>query len=358
MYVVIMAGGGGTRLRPLSRADRPKPFLPLLGEETLFQRTVRRMGSLVEPSDIHCVTDRRYEQLVRDQAPDIGVVVEPSGRNTAAAVALAATAIDRPADEVMLVLPADHWIEDEAAFVEVLRIAVERLATGVFGIDAPLVTLGIRPTHPSSDYGYLRPDVGRGDEVGGLAAYPLMGFEEKPVPARARELLAVPGVAWNAGMFAWQRGAILDALERYTSLVTLVGSAIGSPVALAGAYERIRPVSIDVAVMEGAAADRRVVMAAMEVGWSDVGSWSALLAALAPGRLRGAGGRVVEAGETVRTGPADLLIRQIDGSPAVEAPGEGTITADAVWAHLTDARHLVDEIRSLLDRVHQQESRT
>src|SRR5204863_3745491 len=128
MYVVIMAGGGGTRLWPLSRPERPKPFLPLVGDETLIQRTVQRILPLVDETDIFCVADQRYGHLVRDQVPDVGLIVEPNARNTAAAIALAAALIDRPDDEVMAVLTADHWIADEVGFRSVLQVAAEQLA--------------------------------------------------------------------------------------------------------------------------------------------------------------------------------------------------------------------------------------
>src|SRR3982751_495431 len=127
MYFVILAGGGGTRLWPLSRPDLPKPFLPLVSGETPLQRTGRRIAPLVDSTHIFCVADQRYGQLVRDQAPDVGLIVEPTARNTAAAIALASIVIDRPADEVMVVLPADHWIVDEDAFRAVLRTAAEHL---------------------------------------------------------------------------------------------------------------------------------------------------------------------------------------------------------------------------------------
>jgi mannose-1-phosphate guanylyltransferase len=356
MYVVILAGGGGTRLRPLSRPDRPKPFLPLLGSETLFQHTVRRIRPLVGADDIYCVTDRRYGQLVREQAPDVQLLVEPVGKNTAAAIALATAMIPRPDDEVMLILPADHWIEDEDGFRQVLATATEHLATGALGIDDPLVTLGVQTTYPSTDYGYLRPDTMRGRTVHGLRVYPLLAFEEKPADARARELVNMPGVAWNAGMFAWRRRTITAALEKYTPLMTMIGTALHSDIALATAYERLQPLSIDKAVMEGAAADKRVVMGAMDVGWSDLGSWTALLAALCDD---GAGitGRVVQTGDTFQTGPDDLVVRTREGRLVVEPVREGTIVADGVWAHLAGARRLGSEVRALLDRVERQESR-
>ena len=204
----------------------------------------------------------------------------------------------------------------------------------------------------------------RATTVDGVRAYPLTAFEEKPSEHRARELLNLPGIAWNAGMFAWRRGAIRAAIEKYTSLMTLIEPAAGSDLALATAYDRMNPISIDHAVMEGAAADHRVVMGAMDVGWSDLGSWSALLAALASQAGAGGGvavgratGRVVQAGETVELGPDDLLVRPVDGRLAVEAPGGGTIVADSVWAHLVEARHLEPAVRALLDRVASQEVR-
>jgi mannose-1-phosphate guanylyltransferase len=356
MYAVILAGGGGTRLWPLSRPDRPKPFLPLTGDESPLQRTVRRVEPVVGRGNVYCVVDRRYGQLVRDQAPSVRVLVEPSGKNTAAAIALATCAIDRPGDEVMVVLPADHWIEREDVFADVLRTAAGTLAAGSFGIDAPLVTLGVQPTFPSTDYGYLRPDTMRGETIDGIQAYPLLAFEEKPNETRARELINLPGIAWNAGMFAWRRDAIRAALEKYTPLMMLVGTAVGSDLALAGAYERISPISIDFAVMEAAAGDHHVVMASMDVGWSDLGSWTALLEAIG-GDLDGATGRVVQPGDAFDAGPDDLVIRPRDGRLAVDAPGEGRIVPDGVWAHLSGARALRAPVEALLERVHRQESR-
>ena len=363
MYVVILAGGGGTRLWPVSRQERPKPFLPLVDDRSLLQHTVRRILPLVDATEVFCVADRRYGQLIRDQVPDIGLIVEPSGRNTAAAIALACAVIERPDNEVMLVLPADHWITDEAAFRAILGVAAGHLAAGAFAIEQPLVTLGIRPTRPSIDYGYLRPDTMHGATIAGIRANPLLGFEEKPTEARARELINLPGVAWNAGMFAWQRGAIRAALEKYTPLPMLIDQAIGSDLALANAYERITPISIDRAVMESAAADHHVVMGAMDVGWSDLGSWTALLAAIGGERTDGATGRVVQTGETIEVGPDDLIVRSaggrliVESGPSVSAASGGTIVADGVWAHLAGARHLTAEVRGLLERVDHEEVR-
>lgn len=335
MYAVVLAGGGGTRLWPLSRPETPKPFLPLTGERSLLQRTVDRLVGHAELplaiDDVVVVTDRRYAALVRAQAPGVRIVEEPAGRNTAAAIALATVRIDRDPDEVMVVLPADQTIADEAGYRRTI-MAAAGLATGAFGIEDPLVTLGIRPTFPATVYGYLLPDLGAGAIVGGLEAHPLRAFQEKPGVERAQELVAQPGTAWNAGIFVWRRRAIREALERFTSLVTLLEPVAASETALGAAYDQLKAVSIDYAVMEGAAAGRRVVTAAMDVGWDDLGSWTALLAAIgAEGD-----GRVVQAGEPASAGPDDLVVERVDGRLVV-VQGPRAILTSAPTALLSGA---------------------
>jgi mannose-1-phosphate guanylyltransferase len=347
-----MAGGGGTRLHPLSRPERPKPFLPLVDRVTLLQATVGRLDGVTD--DVTVVTDRRYERLVRSQLPEVAVLTEPLGRNTAAAIALAALAIDRPPDEVMLVLPADQIVERSDVFGGVLRGA-EHLAMGAFGVDDPLVTLGIAVDRPATEYGYLIPDIARGEEVHGLHAYPLQRFEEKPRPSRAEELAEQAGVAWNAGIFLWRRRAITAALGRYTGLLQSLGPMVASPQMLDRAYESIqRAVSIDHAVMESAARNGAVVMASMDVGWSDIGSWSALLAAIG---ARGTGS-VVQAGEAVEVEAEDLVIRRVDGRLGVIAPPErGSITAMHPIAVLHGTGPDRDRIEALLERCAEPEER-
>jgi mannose-1-phosphate guanylyltransferase len=349
MYAVIMAGGGGTRLHPLSRPERPKPFLPLVGGETLIQSTFRRLRPLTD--SITVVTDRRYERLVRDQVPDAGLLLEPMGRNTAAAIALATTAIDRPADEVMLVIPADAHIDParEGVYQDVLRAASDHLATGAFGIDDPLVTLGTEVTRAATEYGYLLPRLAAREEIDGLAAYPLLAFEEKPKPSRAEDLFErVPGAAWNAGMFIWRRRAIREALLRYTGLVQSLEPMAAAPQLLERAYESIQqPLSIDHAVMEGAARNGQVVMASMDVGWSDLGSWTALLAA---NGARGEGS-VVQPGETVQVERDDLIVRRVDGRLGVIAPPErGSMTAAQPIAVLRGSAPDIDLVTALIER--------
>jgi len=353
MYVVILAGGGGTRLWPLSSPERPKPFLALFPDGTLLQKTIDRIVGPelgIRPSDITVVAAERYAGFIREQVPEVGLLTEPEGRNTAPAIALATLAIERPLDEVMVVLPADHLIAREAAFRAVLRDAEAGVARGAFGIEDPLVTLGLETDRPATEYGYLIPRLEAGGAVHGLTAYPLERFEEKPDRARAEELRRRPGVAWNAGMFLWRRRAIRAALE---------GSApdIIDPLApaltgrdLAAVYPAVRSVSIDYAVMEPAAAAGRVVMGAMDVGWSDLGSWTVLLEALG-----GTGtGRVVQPGERAEAGPEDLVIERVDGRLTLGEGPRGILAATPIGL-LSGARPARDVVEALLQRVARQE---
>jgi mannose-1-phosphate guanylyltransferase len=354
MYAVILAGGGGTRLWPLSDPQHPKPFLPLFfgPHSSLLQKTVHRLtaGSALglHGSDLTIVTDQRYAEMVHAQLADAVVLSEPAGKNTAAAIALAALAIDRPQDEVMVVLPADHLVVDEAGFRAVLSAASD-LAHGSFGIDSPIVTLGAQPTGPSTHYGYLVPDHSRGTS-GDLTAYPLQRFEEKPDATRAQELLRLPGVAWNAGIFMARRRAWLDALERYTGLIAGLTPAVNDSAALAVAYDGLeKPTSIDYAVMEPAAADGIVAMAAMDVGWSDVGTWRALLDALVAGYDGAA--RVVPPDEAMTLTDDDLAVVGDAGGGLWLAIGPQKLQWPKPVALLPGARRHAQAVEGLLTRV-------
>ncbi|KRT63279.1 MAG: putative nucleotidyl transferase [Chloroflexi bacterium CSP1-4] len=348
MYAVILAGGGGTRLWPLSTPERPKPFLPLLPDgSTLLQRTISRIASENELSldvgrDVFVVVDGRFGSLARSQIsetfPELPldhVLDEPEGRNTAAAVALATIAIDRNPDDVMAVLPADHLIGNggddrraaEGSFRGVLAAAEGELARGALGIESPLVTLGVELSRAATEYGYLIPDLAQ-TQSKSLTAYVLERFEEKPDRGRAEDLLKQAGVAWNAGIFLWRRRAIRQALLSYPD-----AEAISRAVEtgwrtdrLPEAYEAIgtRAISIDRAVLEPASREGRVVMGAMNVPWSDLGSWGALLEALgAPG----IDGRVVAQGDREVVTEADLVVRRRHGRLTV-GPGPGTIAGE------------------------------
>jgi mannose-1-phosphate guanylyltransferase len=307
MYAVILAGGGGTRLWPLSRPERPKPFLHLLGERSLLRATFERVLPLVgTPANVALVVDRRHAQLAREELPEIpaaNILAEPVGRNTAAAIAFAALALQREPDEVMVVLPADHLVIDEPGFRDVLA----RAATVAEAADLPLVTLGITPTGPETGYGYVVAAGPRAEP----GAHAVARFVEKPAADAAAALLAGPEpVAWNAGIFLWRRAAILDALE--SSAADIIGDLraglAAGPGGLEAAYPDVRATSIDYAVLEPASLAGRVAMVRADVGWSDLGSWAALRDALVA--------RAVAAGE-----PAGV----VGSGPRRDIGSEGTL---------------------------------
>jgi mannose-1-phosphate guanylyltransferase len=348
VYAVILAGGGGTRLWPLSSPERPKPFLPLLGERTLLQLTLDRLTGVVDPDSIFVVTDRRYESVVRDQLPRAAIVAEPVGRNTTAAIALAAVAIDRDEDEVMLVLPADQTIKDVPGFQGVLRAAEGELALGSM-VSEPLVTLGVEIDRPATEYGYLIPNRAT-EQAGKLTGYVLDAFQEKPSVERADELWRRGGgIAWNAGMFMWRRRAIRGALEAFAPEVLDLVATGFSAGTLDEAYARVESISIDYAVMEKAAADQRVVMGAMDVGWNDLGSWTSLLGELG---MPGIEASIDPTGKAFEAAADDLLVWRASTGRLTATPGEDAtmVASDGPVAVLRGARRLQSQIEPLLDR--------
>ncbi|MFL5777483.1 MAG: sugar phosphate nucleotidyltransferase [Chloroflexota bacterium] len=271
MYAVVLAGGSGTRQRPLDPADRPAPFIRTGDGRTLLQRTVARLSSLVDPRDITIVADRRHGQEVREQVPDATILPEPMGRNTAAAITLATVALRHDDDDRMLVVSADHDLADEDAFVKTIETAERELAGGVNGMERPLVTFGVRPSVPDPDVAYIRPRYLDALRADGLRVYPVDSIEASPGLTRSRELFASGITLWSSGVYLWQREAIREAIERYTPLLTMLEPAHRSELALREAYDRLQPMSIDEAVLEGAARDGTLLAVPLEVGWREVG---------------------------------------------------------------------------------------
>jgi mannose-1-phosphate guanylyltransferase len=328
LYAVILAGGGGTRLWPLSRPECPKPFLPLLGDETLIQRTVARLAPLVSPADIYVIAEGRHIGLAAAQLPAVpaaNLIAEPVGRNTAAAVALAAEAIARPDDEVMVVLPADHLIADEAAFRAALAAAAQVASGGGAACGTAsgaasgtgrlpggrLVTLGVTPDRPETGYGYVlaRPPA---REVGGSRVFDVDRFVEKPTADKAAEMIATGLASWNAGIFVWTRAAIRGRLSRHSPDIAGPIRAIcesGDATDLATAYPSIRATSIDYAVMEPASLEGAVAVVPIDVGWSDLGSWASLRDAWEARAAAGAAARAATAG-----GPGTAATATVAGS--------------------------------------------
>ena len=278
---VILSGGAGTRLWPLSRELYPKQLLPLVGTHTMLQDTVRRLQGL-EVAEPLIVCNDAHRFLVAEQLRQIGVapraiLLEPVGRNTAPAIALAAHAAlgEDAGDHLLLVLPADHVIRDVPAF----HRAVQAAAAGAR--DGALVTFGVVPNAPETGYGYIRRGAAHGD------AWRIASFVEKPEQARAQEFVASGEYYWNSGMFLFSARRYLEELAKHAPDIASVCRAAAASGQRdldftrieAGVFKGCRSESIDYAVMEKT--DSALVVP-LDAGWSDVGSWSALHAASTP----------------------------------------------------------------------------
>jgi mannose-1-phosphate guanylyltransferase len=318
-HAVILAGGSGTRLWPTSRRERPKQLLPIARDDEPMIKGAVAIAQGVVGESVLVVTAQAQAEATRAAVPDVDLVIEPVGRNTAAAIALGATAIAaRDPDAVIAVLPADQHVRDRVGMMDALDVclaAVER--------DDVIALVGIPPTRPETGFGYLEMAAGPSD-----GARPVLRFVEKPDLERARAYLASGRHLWNAGIFCLSARRALTELAWYLPETLRAARALVAPaphgqIALGGdpddavaAYADLPSVSFDHGVMEklcdGAAADGRVVAVAAAVGWNDVGSWAALP------EVRGIDGE----GNTI-AGQAVV----IDGRGNVVATDDGTLVA-------------------------------
>ena len=270
IHPVIMCGGSGTRLWPVSRKQRPKPFLPLVGEKSLFEATIDRCGGAGGFASVVVVTGAAHGDLVDSQlgsAPDAQVIVEPAAKNTAAAIALAAVRL--PEDAVMLVCPSDHHIADTAAFREAAQKAAALAEAGW------LVSLGITPHSPETGFGYIK----TGEALDG--GFKVERFVEKPDLERAKAFLADGGYSWNGGIFAFRAGTFLEELRKHEPAIADKVEAAVAAGRISGhcfhpdaaTFARIEGESVDYAVMEKT---DRAAMVPVDMGWSDIGNFQAL----------------------------------------------------------------------------------
>jgi mannose-1-phosphate guanylyltransferase / mannose-6-phosphate isomerase len=344
---VLLCGGTGSRLWPLSREGYPKQFLALGSERSLLQDTALRVADperFAAPI-IVCNYEHRFlvaEQLRACDVQPAAILLEPEGRNTAPAVALAALtalSLDGP-DGVMLVLPSDHIIADTDAFAEAVAAAA---AIG----SGHLVTFGIAPASPETGYGYIR--VGEPLE-GAENAYRVRAFVEKPARALAERYLAEGGYLWNGGLFLFGVGTILAELERHAPDVRAAAgralsrsaSDLGFRIVDRAAFAEAPPVSIDVAVMERT---ERAVVVSTAFGWSDVGVWSALWDIGA----KDARGNVAR-GDALFEDAQDCYVRS-DGHLTAVVGLSGAVVVATDDAVLVAARDRVQDVKAVVERL-------
>jgi mannose-1-phosphate guanylyltransferase/mannose-6-phosphate isomerase len=355
IHPVLLSGGSGTRLWPLSRRAFPKQLLPLAGERTMIQETALRVAdpAVFAPPIVVCNEEHRFiiaEQLREAGVEPAAIALEPVGRNTAPAIAAAAVMVEREdPDGVLLVLPSDHVIRDGEAFLAAVETAATAARRGV------LTTFGITPQYPDTGLGYIRRGASWPDLPG---AADLAEFVEKPDRDRAEEFVASGDYAWNSGMFVFPIGPLLAELERFEpALVAACRDAVAGSVhdltftrLEAGAFAEATSISIDHAVMERT--DRAAVVTA-DIGWNDVGSWAALWEI---GERDEAGN--VAVGDVVLHDAGNTYVRS--ERRLISAVGVNDLviveTGDAIFVAPRDRAHEVKEVVAHLDRSDRSES--
>ncbi len=322
---VILSGGSGTRLWPLSRQQRPKQFVALTGQRTLFQQTVLRAAEVEGVTAPVVVGNRNHAAIIGEQSRGIdieprAVIVEPEGRNTAPAIALAAHSVDP--DDLMLVMPSDSLILDEAAFRDAVTAAADPAE------DGRLVTFGVHPSRPETGYGYIEVGQSRG-------SWSLVSrFVEKPDLPTAQAYLSGGRHLWNAGMFLFTARRLLEELTRHVPDVAETVAAAWSErsetngIVLPGdSFGSAPSISIDHGVMERS---DRVAVVPMDAGWSDIGSWEALWEMGATGAANVTLGETVlhdVNGSYVRSGDRLIAVIGLDDVIVVDTPDALLITS-------------------------------
>jgi mannose-1-phosphate guanylyltransferase len=280
MYIVLMAGGAGTRFWPRSRQDNPKQLLKIIGKKTMLQDTYHRIKGITDDEKILIITGENLKQEIIRQLPEIpqkNIITEPFGKNTAPCIALASAVINKRENNkpnVMAVLPADHLITNVEAFQKTLQVAgKEALQSNT------LITIGVKPLYPETGYGYIQRN-SKQTEIDGQKLYPVKTFAEKPNFETARRFLSSGDFYWNAGIFVWSTQTILNEFESqmpelYDLLPNLQEKIDTNEMdkEIFKVYSATKSISIDYAVMEGA---KNVSVIEADFDWSDVGSWEAV----------------------------------------------------------------------------------
>ena len=285
IHAVILAGGRGTRFWPRSRTRAPKQLLNIVGEGSMLQQTVARLAPLIPAQRIWTVTNDEQAAALVKQLPAAArklVLSEPMGRNTAAAIALAAIHVRHTSrgDALLAVLPADHFIAQPERYCEIMRAALDEARN-----PGRMVVLGIPPTRLETGYGYIERE-GESITAEGAPIFAVRCFKEKPELTVAKEYVASGNFHWNAGMFFWRVSTFLDALKEFLpktyALIEELSRHIGKrgyAAKLKRIYPQLENISVDYAILERAtlqSGPRRVFVIPAEMGWSDIGSWAAV----------------------------------------------------------------------------------
>ncbi|WP_438493455.1 mannose-1-phosphate guanylyltransferase [Paenibacillus sp. IHBB 3054] len=285
-YATILAGGGGTRFWPLSRQEIPKQLLNISGNDIMLNDTIERFKGIIPQENTVIVTNRTQavllESIMHSSVQKSNILIEPVARNTSASILFAAFSIQHMAqeDSLMVVLPSDHYITDEPQF----RLTLDEACTVAMESDR-IVTIGIKPTFPSTGYGYIAYDK-EPISASPVAVYDVAEFVEKPNFQKAQGYLASGNYLWNSGIFIWKTSVILDNFKRYLprlyNTMLPISEALGTDQeaeTINRIYPLLQNISIDYGILERS---DEVVVLSGQFGWNDIGSWDALGAIFPP----------------------------------------------------------------------------
>ena len=340
-YALIMAGGIGSRFWPTSRKHKPKQFLNLIGKNTLIQQTVDRISPVIPLERIFVSTNADYTDLVREQLPDIpenNIIGEPIGRNTAPCIAFISRLIyQKEPDATLVVLPADHYINDVDHYREIINAGIEKASGG-----NNLLTIGIKPSRPETGYGYIQYTSNGDEQVDDITIHPVKTFAEKPDLQTATWFLDSGDFLWNSGMFIWRVDTILTEFEKHLPEIFRESQNInkGSKSEIDTFYRNTVSISIDYGIMEKSTS---VYVIPADFGWSDVGSWLSVYEL----RDKDEDGNVIDAEQVTLHDSQNCYVQVDDGRMVslVGLQGIGVIdTKDALLVCRLDASQDVKQI--------------
>jgi mannose-1-phosphate guanylyltransferase/mannose-6-phosphate isomerase len=345
IYAVILAGGKGTRFWPLSRENCPKQMLNIVGEDTLLRQTIKRLNGFIPLDNVWIITTDILAQDIRfhlkplgNDADRIRFIVEPSGRNTAPAVALAAITLNKvSSDPVMVVMPSDHIIKDTKQFQDKLRLAIEAAEKGY------LVTFGVLPTRPETAYGYIRS--GQPFRDSAQEIFHAEGFFEKPDLKTAEGFLRQGCYYWNSGIFVWKASKILKEIESHLPSLYRGLQKIGELSDLRNEaakeiYSSLENISIDHGVMEKS---RDVLVMPVDFGWCDLGNWTALGDVLKSDEQ----GNILQ-GSSIDIGSENCTVIACDRVLATIGLKD-MVVIDTADATLVSSKEMVHEVRKVVE---------
>ncbi len=354
LHIVIMAGGSGTRLWPMSRKDLPKQLQNLIGDKSLIQQTVERVMPLVDSDHIYIGTVAQYVPEMQRQLPGLAkdhFITEPSLKNNAAAIGLNAVHLQKQdAEAVMVSLHSDHAVTNVQNFHHAIRLASQVLKKH----PQVLVTVGIKPTYASTELGYIHMD---GALDGNEDVFSVKQFIEKPDAATAERYVADGHYLWNAGYFVWRVDTLLKLYQQFLpntyEHLMAIQAAIGTPqyqAVLEEHYDQVDEIAIDYAIMEHAP---HIAVIPADLGWSDIGTWSSLHDII----RTASGEHVVSKGHHVHHATEDSLVYTVGDKLVATVGLKNVIVVDTPDVLLVADKSRAHEVKKIIEQLKQDETK-